>query len=61
MLVSRALLERVTTVRTRVEPPPAAADSVVQTEVPSIGDNPRARRDAPGSDHAPVLAALDLD
>ncbi len=61
VLVSRALLERVATVRTRVDPPPAAADSAVQTEIPSIGDNPRARRDDPGSDHAPVLVTLDVD
>ena len=42
------------------------ADGAVVTEAagagpaPSIGDDPRERRDAPGSDHRPVVAEIDL-
>jgi hypothetical protein len=28
--------------------------------LPSITDNPNARKNAPGSDHAPVVAILDV-
>jgi predicted extracellular nuclease len=48
ILVSHALTEAITSVTT--------GDSAT----PSITDNPTARRDAPGSDHRPVLAVLEL-
>jgi endonuclease/exonuclease/phosphatase family metal-dependent hydrolase len=47
ILVSRFLVERV-----------ASADT--GGAVPSIGADPRARRDAPASDHAPVVARFEL-
>ena len=56
ILVSRALLERVTEVRTRLPAPAVAAGA----ELPSVTENPTERRDAPGSDHAPVVATFDL-
>lgn len=46
ILVSHELVGRVSSVVTGIE------------DLPSIGDDPRARRDAPGSDHRPVLAEL---
>lgn len=49
ILVSRALLERVVSVRSLVERP-----------LPSIDDDPRGRLDARDSDHAPVIATLDV-
>ncbi|MCT9930231.1 endonuclease/exonuclease/phosphatase family protein [Planotetraspora sp. A-T 1434] len=49
ILVSRALLDRVESVR-----------SVVAHGLPSVGDQPTARRDAADSDHAPVVATLSL-
>ncbi|MFD4972790.1 endonuclease/exonuclease/phosphatase family protein [Streptomyces sp. NPDC058424] len=47
VLVSHALLHRVERVFTSNEHP-----------LPSVGEDPTERRDAPASDHAPVLAAL---
>ncbi|MEV8021553.1 endonuclease/exonuclease/phosphatase family protein [Streptomyces sp. NPDC086554] len=54
VLVSKSLLDLVTTAGTGV--PGAAA-----TALPSIGDDedPAARRDAPGSDHAPVWIRIE--
>ncbi|MCX4668007.1 endonuclease/exonuclease/phosphatase family protein [Streptomyces sp. NBC_01381] len=54
VLVSKSLLDLVTTAGTGV--PGSAA-----TALPSIGDdeNPAARRDAPGSDHAPVWIRIE--
>jgi len=52
ILISRALLERVVEVRTVVQRPAA--------DLPSVTDEPAARRDEPGSDHAPVVATFDL-
>jgi len=49
VLASRFLVTRTTTVDTAVDPPPQ-----------SIGPDPRLRRDAPASDHAPVVARFDL-
>ncbi|WP_214415950.1 endonuclease/exonuclease/phosphatase family protein [Sphaerisporangium fuscum] len=49
VMVSRALIERVEDVR-----------AVVGHGLPSIGDDPAVRRDAPDSDHAPVVARLRL-
>jgi predicted extracellular nuclease len=49
IFVSRALLERVTSVRALVDRP-----------LPSITDDPNLRRDARDSDHAPIVAAFDL-
>lgn len=49
IFVSRALLERVTSVR-----------AVIDRPLPSIIDDPNLRRDARDSDHAPVVAILDL-
>ena len=46
VLVSRALVERVTRVDT------------MTGDLPSITDEPSARRDAPGSDHSPVIVEL---
>ncbi len=37
-----------------------SAQALVDTGVPSIGVNPNARRDAPSSDHAPVVASFDF-
>jgi exonuclease III len=48
VLVSRAVVTRVTRVDTVAEAPP------------SITENPVARRDDPGSDHRPVVAEFDL-
>jgi endonuclease/exonuclease/phosphatase family metal-dependent hydrolase len=48
ILVSHALLAGATDVDTGGQP------------VPSITDNPAERRDAPGSDHAPVIARITL-
>ena len=48
MLVSHALVERV-----------VRADTIEQAP-PSITEFPRRRRNAPGSDHRPVFAELDL-
>ncbi|MDP9819029.1 endonuclease/exonuclease/phosphatase family protein [Spirilliplanes yamanashiensis] len=50
LLVSHALLPHVSAVDALVDRPPP----------PSIGDDPGARRGAPGSDHAPVVATLTL-
>jgi endonuclease/exonuclease/phosphatase family metal-dependent hydrolase len=49
ILVSHALVTRVTEVDTG------------DVQPPSIGDVPTARRDEPASDHAPVVARFDLD
>ncbi|GAA4566152.1 nuclease [Planotetraspora kaengkrachanensis] len=49
ILVSRAVLDRVESVR-----------SVVDHGLPSVGDEPAARRDAADSDHAPVVATLSI-
>jgi hypothetical protein len=46
-MVSHALIHRVTEVHT-----------VTDRHLPSIGDDPNARRDARDSDHAPVLARI---
>ena len=46
MLAGRAVVDRVTRVDT------------VADDLPSITDEPAARRDAPGSDHAPVVVEL---
>ena len=51
ILISRALLEKVTSVDSLVDQPVA---------LPSITDNPTPRRNAAGSDHAPVVVTLDL-
>ena len=56
MLVSRALLEKVTEVRTRLAAPAVDAG----TELPSVTEDPTERRDEPGSDHSPVVATFDL-
>jgi endonuclease/exonuclease/phosphatase family metal-dependent hydrolase len=48
VLVSRNLLGRVRAVR------------VPGAQPPSVADDPSARRDAPGSDHRPVIAHADL-
>jgi exonuclease III len=48
ILVSRALVERVTAVDTGPGEPP------------SIEETPADRRDEPGSDHLPVVARFDL-
>jgi endonuclease/exonuclease/phosphatase family metal-dependent hydrolase len=48
ILVSHALVGRVTSV------------SAGPGEVPSVADNPNALRDEPGSDHRPVLADIDI-
>ena len=47
VLVSHALLDRVEDV-----------DALVERPLPSVGDDPRARRDADDSDHAPVVATI---
>jgi predicted extracellular nuclease len=47
VLASRALVERVVRV-----------DTAAPAALPSITDEPSARRDAPGSDHAPVVVEL---
>lgn len=49
ILVSRALLERV-----------QEADALTDRPLPTVTEEPSARRDAEDSDHAPVLARLDL-
>ena len=49
ILVSHALHDRVQEVR-----------SVIDHPLPSVTDNPGERRDAVDSDHAPVLARIDL-
>jgi endonuclease/exonuclease/phosphatase family metal-dependent hydrolase len=49
ILVSHALRDRVQEVR-----------SVIDHPLPSIADNPAERRDAVDSDHAPVIARIDL-
>jgi endonuclease/exonuclease/phosphatase family metal-dependent hydrolase len=49
ILVSRALIDRVTEVHTVTDRP-----------LPSIGDNPNQRRTAKDSDHAPVIAQIEL-
>ena len=49
VFVSRALLERIT-----------EAGTITGDGLPSVHDDPRARRDATGSDHAPVFARLDI-
>jgi exonuclease III len=49
LLVSHALLDRVQEER-----------SVIDHPLPSITDDPTERRDAVDSDHAPVLARIDL-
>jgi hypothetical protein len=46
VLVSRAVVDRVTRVDTATD------------ELPSITEEPAARRDTPGSDHAPVIVEL---
>ncbi|MEV5514421.1 endonuclease/exonuclease/phosphatase family protein [Streptomyces flaveolus] len=50
ILVSRALLDRVERVFTGNERP--------EQSLPSVGEDPSERRDAPASDHAPILAVL---
>ena len=57
-LVSRALLDRVVEVRTTL--PDAASSGTARLRLPSIADNPSARRDEPASDHAPIVVRLDL-
>jgi exonuclease III len=47
VLISRALLDRADQVRSTVSRP-----------LPSIDDNPNERRDAPDSDHAPIIVQL---
>lgn len=47
ILVSHALVERVTQIR-----------AVTDRALPSIADNPNARRTAQDSDHAPVIAHI---
>lgn len=49
ILVSRALLERV-----------QAADSLTDRPLPTVTEEPVRRRDAEDSDHAPVVARLDI-
>jgi predicted extracellular nuclease len=51
ILISRALLEKVTSVDSLVDQP---------VELPSITENPTSRRNAAGSDHAPVVVNLDV-
>ena len=63
LMVSHALRDRVTTVTAGdpAQAPPAA--EVVRPaggDLPSVTDNPNERRDAPGSDHRPVMITLDL-
>jgi endonuclease/exonuclease/phosphatase family metal-dependent hydrolase len=50
ILASRALLDRVDRVFT--------GNEHTDHPLPQVGEDPEQRRDAPGSDHAPVLAAL---
>ncbi len=57
VLVSRALLERVIEVRTD---PRTATPATDGPDLPSVTDDPTARRDHAGSDHAPVVTRLDL-
>lgn len=52
ILVSRALLDRVERVFTGNGHP--------EQSLPSVGEDPSERRDAPASDHAPILAVLRL-
>ena len=63
LMVSHALRDRVTTV-TAGDPAqaPSAAEVVRPAggDLPSVTDNPNERRDAPGSDHRPVMITLDL-
>jgi endonuclease/exonuclease/phosphatase family metal-dependent hydrolase len=49
IFVSAALLTPLPTVRT-----------ILEEELPSVGDNPGARQDEPGSDHSPVVATFPL-
>ena len=49
ILVSRALLERV-----------QEADALTDRPLPTVTEEPVRRRDAEDSDHAPVLARLDI-
>ena len=51
VLVSRALLEKVTSVDSLVDQPIA---------LPSIADDPTPRRNATASDHAPVVGTFNL-
>lgn len=53
LLVSRALLENIVSVDSLVETPD-------DSELSSITDDPNTRRNATASDHAPVVAHLDL-
>jgi len=52
LLVSKALLDAVGDVRSVVD------HGTAQAALPSITDSPSQRRDAPGSDHAPVVATF---
>ena len=49
ILLSHPLIDHVTQVR-----------SITDRPLPSIGDNPNTRRPARDSDHAPLIAHLDL-
>lgn len=51
ILVSKTLVDKVTA---------ASAGSATLGKTPSITDNPRPRKDKPGSDHRPVVADFDL-
>lgn len=51
ILVSKALVDKVTS---------ASAGSEALGKTPSIADNPKPRKDKPGSDHRPVIADFDL-
>jgi predicted extracellular nuclease len=63
LMVSHALRDKVTTVTAgdpAQAPPTAAAVQPAGADLPSVTDNPNERRDAPGSDHRPVMITLDL-
>ncbi|MQA84032.1 MAG: endonuclease [Streptosporangiales bacterium] len=61
ILVSHALLGRVEEVHSEVGGKASGeAGGKTSAELPSIGNDPGARRGEPGSDHAPILARLAL-
>ena len=63
LMVSHALRDKVTTVTAgdpAQAPPAAEAVQPAGGDLPSVTDNPNERRDAPGSDHRPVMITLDL-
>ncbi|MGH4002163.1 MAG: endonuclease/exonuclease/phosphatase family protein, partial [Pseudonocardiaceae bacterium] len=51
ILVSKAILDKVTAV---------SAGSAKLGQTPSVNDDPKSRKDKPGSDHRPVVADFEL-